>query len=132
MTVDRILAEVKLHIESVNISDVNRHISTALTQLSASGTNTVRTIVVKGGDGTDPTIRTLSQDYNYYKQAQNFVGSVANMDFTVDEVVEFLDEILHMDADEAKAVNGIVSKANIVTGKQIGRASCRERVSSPV
>ncbi|AXC39177.1 UNVERIFIED_ORG: hypothetical protein [Escherichia phage CMSTMSU] len=46
-----------------------------------------------------------------YKQAQNFVGSVANMDFTVDEVVEFLDEILHMDADEAKAVNGIVSKA---------------------
>ena len=66
MTVDRILAEVKLHIESVNISDVNRHISTALTQLSASGTNTVRSIVVKGGLGTDPTVRTLSQDYNYY------------------------------------------------------------------
>ncbi|EMR6005945.1 hypothetical protein WJW27_002645 [Escherichia coli] len=46
-----------------------------------------------------------------YKQAQNFVGSVANMEFTVDEVVEFMDEILHMDADEAKAINGIVSKA---------------------
>ncbi|AGC35135.1 virion structural protein [Escherichia phage PBECO4] len=45
-----------------------------------------------------------------YKQAQNFVGSLASMDFSTDEVVEFMDEILHMDADDVKAVNGVVSK----------------------
>ena len=31
-----------------------------------------------------------------------------------------------------QAIEDAVNKAGIVTGKQIGRASCRERVSSPV
>ncbi|HAN4697367.1 hypothetical protein VWH05_04075 [Escherichia coli O157] len=45
-----------------------------------------------------------------YKEAQNFVGSVSSMDFSTDEVVEFMDEILHMNADDAKAVNGVINK----------------------
>ncbi|EON7637133.1 hypothetical protein ABV23_RS01405 [Escherichia coli] len=45
-----------------------------------------------------------------YKQAQNFLGSVASMDFSTDEVIEFVDEIMHMGGDESKAVRSVIGK----------------------
>lgn len=45
-----------------------------------------------------------------YKQVHNFLGSVASMEFTTDEVLEFMDEILHMDSDESKAVRSVIGK----------------------
>lgn len=51
-----------------------------------------------------------------YKKAQNFVGSLASMDFSTDEVVEFMDEVLHMDAEESKALNGVIRKVEEWSG----------------
>ena len=51
-----------------------------------------------------------------FKQAKNIIGSISSMDFSTDEVVEFVDEVMHMDGDADKAANGIMRKVEQWSG----------------
>ena len=54
--------------------------------------------------------------------------------FTETQMEKYLQNLGYniMDSDGDDSVIDSIKACDIVTGKQIGRASCRERVSSPV
>jgi hypothetical protein len=69
MTRDRILAEVRMQIETARDVDVNRHISTALTQLNTIGMDRTADILTVSASGTyepNPALRSGDQAFNYY------------------------------------------------------------------
>lgn len=69
MNKDRIISEVKLHIETAREFDINRYISTGLTELNRVGVAAFATVTVDTATGTyvaDPAARTDAIDFNYY------------------------------------------------------------------
>ena len=69
MDIDRIRANVRLHIETARDMDVNRFVSTALTKINETGFHRlVKVTVASIGEGVDadPANRTEGQSGNYY------------------------------------------------------------------
>lgn len=67
MTRDRILSECRLHFPAIRDLEINKHITTALTQLSEVGFSRIKKITVTAGaTGLDPLTRTNGIAYNYY------------------------------------------------------------------
>lgn len=87
MNTSRIIAECRLHFPAIRDLEINKHISTALTQLSEVGFSRIKKITVTAGStGLDPLTRTNGIAYNYYPDLKCLLMpedllSVANVRF---------------------------------------------------
>jgi len=114
MTKDRIIAEVRLHIETVRDIDVNRHISTALTQLSEIGIERKKAItIVTGAIAQDPSARTSATAFNYYPDLKCLVLPSSLISASI---VKFNSTELDLSDMYAYNTNTMDSNSYIITG----------------